>query len=69
VIGEEELTPLDKVYMEFGERFEREFLSQGEYEDRSITETLDIGWKIISTLPKSELHRITAEELSKYYGQ
>jgi V/A-type H+-transporting ATPase subunit B len=69
VIGEEELTPLDKVYMEFGERFEREFLSQGEYEDRSIGETLDLGWKVISTLPKSELSRITDEELSKYYGQ
>jgi V/A-type H+-transporting ATPase subunit B len=69
VIGEEELTPLDKVYLEFGERFEREFLSQGEYEDRSIIETLDIGWKVISTLPKEELFRITDEEISKYYGQ
>jgi V/A-type H+-transporting ATPase subunit B len=69
VIGEEELTPLDKVYMEFGERFEREFLSQQEYEDRSIEETLDLGWNVISTLPKSELSRITDEELSKYYGQ
>ncbi len=69
VIGEEELTPLDKVYLEFGERFEREFLSQGENEDRSITETLDLGWNVISTLPKEELHRITEEELSKYYGQ
>ncbi|UCF04921.1 MAG: V-type ATP synthase subunit B [bacterium] len=69
VIGEEELTPLDKLYLEFGERFEREFLSQDEYADRSIVETLDLGWKVISTLPKEELHRITAEELSKYYGQ
>jgi len=68
VIGEEELTPLDKVYLEFGDGFEREFLSQGEQDDRSITETLDIGWKVISTLPKEELHRITDEELSKYYG-
>ena len=69
VIGEEELTPLDKVYIEFGERFEREFLSQGEYEDRSIGETLDIGWKVISTLPKEELYRISEEEISKYYGK
>ncbi len=68
VIGEEELTPLDKVYLEFGERFERDFLSQREYEDRSIAETLDIGWKVISMLPKEELHRITEEELNKYYG-
>ena len=68
VIGEEELTPLDKVYMEFGERFERDFLSQGEYEDRSIVDTLDIGWKVVSSLPRDELHRITEEELNKYYG-
>lgn len=69
VIGEEELTPLDKVYLEFGERFEREFLSQGEYEDRSIDQTLDIGWKVISTLPKEELYRISEEEIAKYYGK
>ena len=69
VIGEEELTPLDKIYVEFGEKFEREFLSQGEYEDRSIVETLDIGWKVISHLPKEELYRISEEELSKYYGK
>ena len=69
VIGEEELAPLDKIYLGFGERFEREFLSQGEYEDRSIEETLDIGWKVISTLPKEELYRISEEEISKYYGK
>ena len=69
VIGEEELTPLDKIYLGFGERFEREFLAQGEYEDRSIEETLDIGWKVISTLPKEELYRISEEEISKYYGK
>ncbi|MBN2184009.1 MAG: V-type ATP synthase subunit B [Candidatus Krumholzibacteriota bacterium] len=69
VIGAEELTPLDKVYLEVGDRFEREFLSQGEYEDRSITETLDIGWSVISHLPKEELYRISEEELNKYYGK
>jgi len=69
VIGEEELTPLDKTYLDFGNRFEREFLSQGEYEDRTIAQTLDIGWKVISYLPKEELHRISEEELNKYYGK
>jgi V/A-type H+-transporting ATPase subunit B len=69
VIGEEELTPLDKIYLEFGEKFERDFLSQGEYEDRSIEDTLDIGWKVISTLPKEELYRISEEEIAKYYGK
>ncbi len=68
VIGEEELTPLDKVYMEFGNKFEQEFLSQGEYEDRDVITTLDIGWEVISHLPREELHRITEEELDKYYG-
>ena len=69
VIGEEELSPLDKVYLEFGERFEKDFLTQGEYEERSITETLDIGWKVISTLPREELYRISEEEINKYYGK
>jgi len=69
VIGEEELTPLDKIYLEFGERFEREFLSQGEYENREIIKTLDIGWSILSSLPKDELYRISEEEINKYYGK
>ncbi|MFO7916182.1 MAG: V-type ATP synthase subunit B [Candidatus Krumholzibacteriales bacterium] len=69
VIGAEELTPLDKIYLEFGDRFEREFLSQDEYENRSIIETLDIGWRILSHLPKDELYRISEEEINKYYGK
>ena len=69
VIGEEELTPLDHTYLKFGEAFEKEFLSQREDEDRSIEETLDVGWRVISILPKEELHRITEEELIKYYGE
>jgi len=68
VIGEEELTPLDHNYLEFGEAFEREFLSQSFDEDRSIAQTLDLGWKVLSMLPKEELHRITEEEIRKYYG-
>jgi len=69
VIGEEELTPLDHVYLEFGTAFETQFLSQREDEDRSIEQTLDIGWKVLSVLPKEELHRITEEEITKYYGK
>lgn len=69
VIGEEELTPLDHTYIKFGEAFEKEFLSQREDENRSIETTLDIGWKVISTLPEDELHRVTEEEISKYYGK
>lgn len=69
VIGEEELTPLDHTYIKFGEAFENDFLSQREDEDRSIEETLDLGWRVISILPREELHRITEEELVKYYGK
>jgi V/A-type H+-transporting ATPase subunit B len=69
VIGEEELTPLDMQYIKFGEKFEKEFLNQGFYEDRSIEETLDLGWNVISTLPREELYRITDEEIEKYYGK
>ena len=66
VIGEEELSPLDRKYVEFGDQFERTFLSQGEFENRSIEQTLDIGWKVISILPRSELHRISDELADKY---
>ncbi len=68
VIGEEELTPIDKKYMEFGEQFERKFLSQREDEDRSIEETLDLGWQVLGYLPREELHRVTEEEIRKYYS-
>lgn len=67
VIGEEELTLLDRNYLKFGEVFENQFLSQKENEDRSIEETLDLGWKVISILPREELHRITDEEVEKFY--
>jgi V/A-type H+-transporting ATPase subunit B len=67
VIGEEELTPLDKQYMEFGEAFEREFVNQGKQENRSIEETLDLGWKVLRLLPSEELHRVTDDEIEEYY--
>ncbi|RKX97033.1 MAG: V-type ATP synthase subunit B [Spirochaetes bacterium] len=67
VIGEEELTPLDKKYLEFGEEFERRFVTQRMDENRSIEETLDIGWDVLKILPPEELHRVTEEELEKYY--
>ncbi len=69
VIGEEELTPLDHTYLEFGDIFEKEFLLQHDYENRSIEQTLDLGWKVISKLPTEELHRLTEEELSEFYGK
>ncbi|MBN2508905.1 MAG: V-type ATP synthase subunit B [Spirochaetales bacterium] len=69
VIGEEELTPLDHQYMEFGEFFERKFVNQGHHENRSIEETLDRGWEALSLLPAEELHRVTQDELDTYYGR
>jgi len=69
VIGEEELTPLDHTYLKFGDGFEKEFLSQDFDEDRSIEQTLDLGWKVLSVLPREELHRITEDEIRKYYGK
>ncbi|MCK5548091.1 MAG: V-type ATP synthase subunit B [Thermoplasmata archaeon] len=69
VIGEEELTPLDHTYLEFGEALERRFLSQGYDENRTIEQTLDLGWEVISILPPDELSRMSEEELAKYYGR
>ena len=66
IIGEEELSALDKKYLEFGNRFEFEFLTQGEYEERTIEQTLEIGWKCLSVLPKEELFRIKPEFIEKY---
>ena len=67
VIGEEELSEIDRDYLEFGEHFEQDFLGQGVVEDRSIEDTLDIGWQVLSYLPETELHRVTEEEINEYY--
>jgi V/A-type H+/Na+-transporting ATPase subunit B len=66
IIGEEELSALDKKYLLFGELFESEFVSQAEDEDRSIEQTLDIGWKLLSTLPRDELVRVSRSMIEKY---
>ncbi len=66
IIGEEELSSMDKLYLKFGEAFEQQFLTQGEYENRSIEQTLDIGWKVLKLLPKDELVRIKPEYIEKY---
>jgi len=69
VIGEEELTELDKKYIEFGDYFEKNFINQSFTQDRSIEETLDIGWRAVSILPSEELQRLTDEEIEEYYGK
>jgi V/A-type H+-transporting ATPase subunit B len=62
------LTPLDHNYLEFGREFEQKFISQRKDEDRSIEQTLDLGWEVLRALPVEELHRITDEEIEKFYG-
>jgi len=67
IIGEEELGALDRLYLKFGEAFERRFISQGEREDRPIARTLDLGWEILSMLPREELRRVSEKLLGEYY--
>jgi V/A-type H+-transporting ATPase subunit B len=67
VIGEEELSPLDQLYLKFGTELEMKFVAQKETEERSIENTLDLGWEMLSLLPRDELHRITDEEAQQHY--
>lgn len=68
VIGEDELSPIDKKYMQFGELFEAHFINQGEHANRSIDETLDLGWDLLSVLPKEELDRIDRKVVDEHYN-
>ena len=67
IIGEDDLSDIDKLYLRFGRELENRFISQGKNENRSITETLDLGWDILSILPENELDRVQKEILEKYY--
>lgn len=67
VIGEEDLSPIDKLYINFGEAFEKQFINQGFNENRPIEKSLEYGWRLISMLPRQELDRISTETLDKYY--
>ncbi|MDC7246692.1 MAG: V-type ATP synthase subunit B [Sphaerochaetaceae bacterium] len=68
VIGEEELTTLDHQYLDFGAKFENEFVYQRFDENRSIEQTLDLGWEALKTLPAEELQRVSEDELKEFYG-
>lgn len=66
ILGDAALSDVDKLYAKFADAFEQEYVSQGYYTNRSIEETLNIGWKLLSILPKSELKRIKDEYIEKY---
>ncbi len=66
VLGEASLTEVDRQYVTFADRFEREYVNQGFYENRSIEDTLRIGWRLLSLLPRAELKRVDAEHIEKY---
>lgn len=68
VLGESALTDIDRLYAKFAEAFEKEYVSQGYNTDRSIEETLDLGWKLLKILPRAELKRIREKYLDEYYN-
>ncbi len=69
ILGEAALSEVDKLYAKFADEFERQYVSQGYETNRSIIETLDLGWKLLSILPKTELKRIKTEYIDKYMGK
>ena len=67
VLGEAALAPVDRLYAKFSDAFEKEYIGQGFYENRSIEQTLDLGWRLLSILPRSEMKRIKPELVQKYW--
>ena len=67
VIGEDELGKEDKLLLKFGEAFEESFLNQGYTENRTIEQTLDLGWELLSTLPRNMLDRVDDKTIEQYY--
>ena len=67
VIGEDELSASDKRLLQFGKDFEAKFISQSQYENRSIKKTLDLGWELLSELPREDLDRVDDKTIEKYY--
>ncbi|NCC76077.1 MAG: V-type ATP synthase subunit B, partial [Clostridia bacterium] len=69
ILGEDALSEVDRIYARFADAFEREYVSQGFEGDRAILDTLTIGWKLLSMLPKNELKRIKESFIEQYYGK
>ncbi|MPM97497.1 V-type sodium ATPase subunit B [bioreactor metagenome] len=66
ILGEAALSPTDLLYAKFADEFEKRYVTQGADENRSIDETLDLGWQLLSILPTGELKRIKQEHIDKY---
>ncbi len=66
VVGEEALSDIDRKYLKFADEFEKRFILQGPHDDRTIQQTLDLGWELMAMLPKSELKRVKKEFIEKY---
>ena len=69
ILGEAALTDIDKLYAKFADEFEKQYVSQGYQTNRTIEETLSLGWKLLSILPKGELKRIKDQYVEQYYGK
>jgi V/A-type H+-transporting ATPase subunit B len=67
VLGESALSPMDVRYVRFAEAFEQQYIQQEEYENRTIEQTLQIGWNLLGMLPKAELKRVHDEYIEQYY--
>jgi V/A-type H+-transporting ATPase subunit B len=66
VIGEEELSPVDKLYLKFGREFEERYIGQGMEENRTMEETLNLGWELLKILPREELDRIDTKIIEQF---
>ena len=69
VLGEAALTPVDRLYAKFSDEFEARYINQGFDQNRSVEETLDLGWELLRILPRSEMKRISPAILDKYWPE
>ena len=69
ILGEAALSETDRIYAKFADEFEKKYVSQGYQSDRSIEETMDIGWELLNILPRAELKRIDDKYLDMYYKE
>jgi V/A-type H+-transporting ATPase subunit B len=69
ILGEAALSDLDKIYLKFAQHYEEKYIAQDEYENRTIEETLDLGWKLLRMVPRGEMKRVRDEYLTRYYDK